>query len=188
MDGSMDGRTKWVAESRDLALKKWSSFIGVWLLFLSIAYAVQGQAMALQSQNVIQMANGQQYLVPQGSGLQGNMIQMANGQQFLVPQSNNLQGNTVQSFLLPNGQQIVLPQQNQSMIARQQVWKHDCSVRRICIMFKFCQIIFSIHFLVCLFAIASSCARGSVYIWPSLTLSVCLHINMSVCQSKWSFR
>ena len=90
-------------------------------MFLSIAYAVQGQAMALQSQNVIQMANGQQYLVPQGSGLQGNMIQMANGQQFLVPQSNNLQGNTVQSFLLPNGQQIVLPQQNQSMIARQQV-------------------------------------------------------------------
>ena len=81
----------------------------------------QGQAMALQSQNVIQMANGQQYLVPQGTNLQGNMIQMANGQQFLIPPSNNLQGNSVQSFVLPNGQQIVLPQQNQSMIARQQV-------------------------------------------------------------------
>ena len=86
--------------------------------------------MAVQSQNVIQMANGQQFLIPQGSNLQGNMIQMANGQQYLLPQGSNLQGNTVQSFLLPNGQQIVLPQQNQSMIARQQV-KHRSIVNDV---------------------------------------------------------
>ena len=88
---------------------------------LYVSALIQGQAMAVQSQNVIQLANGQQYLIPQGSNIQGNMVQMANGQQFLLPQGNSIQGNAIQSFLLPNGQQIVLPQQNQSMIARQQV-------------------------------------------------------------------